>query len=173
MGRELKRSSGRTNNPYMYTANAVAPEYQWQYEEETKVRVQPKQQTTQKTKVSFLQVAAPNLRMLCVLFAMGLFLVGQYVYIQNVSYNINQSREELKVVAMENEKLKTQVATLGELETIEAYAVNQLGMVKPTQNNIMYLAQNEKTYPQEVVQNTVQEESSVSAALTALLGVVE
>lgn len=177
MGRELKRSSVRTNNQYyMYTANAVAPDYQWEYEEKFQPVSQKQQEVKkkQKPKQHFLQALAPNLVMLMMIFGLGLATVGQYVYIQNISYNINQSKEELKVVTTENEKLKKQVAALGDLQAIEAYAMNNIGMVKATSNDMMFLAQEKTTVNYaEKTQETVVENGSVSAALTSLLGVVE
>jgi len=174
MGRELKRSSARTSNQYyMYTANAVAPDYQWEVEDEYKSVSSKKQVVKKSPKPNFLQTIVPNLVMLLVLFGMGLTTVGQYVYIQNISYNINQSKEELKVVTTENEKLKKQVAALGELETIEAYAINNMGMVKATHKDMMFLAQEETVEPVQASQPVVAENNSVSAALNALLGVVE
>ena len=175
MGRELKRSSVRTGNQYyMYTANAVAPDYQWEVEQEYKPVTRERQEVKKSAKEQFLQMVAPNVIMLLMLFGMGLIAVGQYVYIQNISYNINQSREELRIVATENEKLKKQVAALGELETIEAYAINNMGMVKATHNDMMFLAQGEPVnYVVEKEVEVAAEKTSVSAALTALLGVVE
>lgn len=174
MGRELKRSSVRTNNQYyMYTANAVAPDYQWEIENEYKPQTRAKQEVKKSAKEQFLQLVVPNLVMLLLVFGMGLTAVGQYVYIQNVSYNINQSKEELRIVAAENEKLKKQVAALGELETIEAYAINNMGMVKATHNDMMFLAQEETVNYVETTPVPAAEDTSVSAALTALLGVVE
>ena len=123
---------------YMYTANAVAHEYQ--YEEEIQ---QPAQKTHRKS-VKSRPVLAQHISTLLVVFLMGLVLVGQYAYIQNLGYQVSQSKAELKAVQDQNEKIKKQIAAMGDLQNVEAVAVNNMGMHKPAEWEIIYLPQTTK-----------------------------
>lgn len=174
MGKELKRSTARANNYYMYTANAVAPDYRWEEEWEEERPVQQASKVRKKPQKHFMQLLGPNLLTLSLIFMMALASVGQHVYIQNISHNINQSREELKAVSSENEKLKKQVAALGELQTIEAYAINNMGMIKPEEDSVLYLPQSETAAEQDAGngEERQQEQGSIGSALRSFLGVI-
>ena len=74
-------------------------------------------------------------------FLLGMVLVVQYAYIQNLGYEVNQAKTELKTVQEQNEKMKKQIATLGELQNVEAVAINNMGMHKPESWEIIYLPQ--------------------------------
>lgn len=165
MRKELQRTNtdvyrNRTNNAgayYMYTANAVAREYWPEYDKEQEQA--QKQQVRKAPRKKKAPSILPNLKALAIIFVMGLGLVGQYVYIQNLGYHVSQSRAELKVVLADNEKMKQQFASLSELQTIEAYAVNQLGMVKPDGEDVLYLPKNQENTVSDTAQSAVQEES--------------
>lgn len=123
---------------YMYTANAVAHDYQ--YEEES----QHSAQKTHRKSVKSRPVLAQHISTLLVVFLMGLVLVGQYAYIQNLGYQVSQSKAELKAVQDQNEKIKKQIAAMGDLQNVEAVAVNNMGMHKPAEWEIIYLPQTNK-----------------------------
>ena len=121
---------------YMYTANAVARDYI--YEEA------PQKQMKQKTTVKRQPALAQHISTLLVVFLLAMVLVAQYAYIQNLGYEVSQAKTELKVVQEQNEKMKKQIASLGELQNVEAVAVNNMGMHKPDSWEIIYLPQTAK-----------------------------
>lgn len=121
---------------YMYTANAVARDYQ--YEEE----LQPAKKV-QKAKVKSRPALAQHISTIFIVFLLGMALVGEYTVVQNLGYQVSQSKSELKGVLDQNEKLKKQIATMSELQNIEAIAINNMGMHKPNDWEIIYLPQTE------------------------------
>lgn len=118
---------------YMYSANAVARDYS--YEEE------PQRQAHKKTVVKRRPVLAQHISTLLVVFLLGMSLVVQYAYIQNLGIEVSQTKTELKTVQEENEKMKKQIAALGELQNVEAVAVYNMGMHKPEAGEVIYLPQ--------------------------------
>ena len=116
---------------YMYSANAVARDYI--YEEE------PQKQVQRKTVVKRRPALAQHISTLLVVFLLGMSLVVQYAYIQNLGFEVSQAKTELKAVQEENEKIKKQIAALGELQNVEAVAVYNMGMHKPTAGEVIYL----------------------------------
>ena len=97
---------------YMYSANAVARDYS--YEEE------PQRQVHKKTVVKRRPVLAQHISTLLVVFLLGMSLVVQYAYIQNLGFEVSQTKTELKTVQEENEKMKKQIAA-GEKPSIDLY----------------------------------------------------
>lgn len=137
---------------YMHTANAVARDYI--YEEE------PQKQIQKKTTVKTRSVLAQHISTLLVVFLLGMVLVVQYAYIQNLGYEVSQTKTELKAVQEENEKIKKQIAAMGELQHVEAVAVNNMGMHKPDGTEIIYLphlAQTAATEEKTGVNQTVEQ----------------
>ena len=118
---------------YMYTANAVARDYQ--YEEEQRP------QKVKKVKVKSRPVLAQHISTVLIVFLLGLSLVGQYTIVQSLGYQVSQTRTELKTVQEQNEKIKKQIAAMGELQNVEAIAINNMGMHKPNEWEIIYLPQ--------------------------------
>ncbi len=119
---------------YMYTANAVARDYQ--YEEE-----QQPVQKVKKTKVKSRPALTQHISTVFIVFLLGLALVGQYTIVQSLGYQVSQSKTELKTVQDQNEKIKKQIAAMGELQNVEAVAINNMGMHKPNEWEIIYLPQ--------------------------------
>ncbi|MFR6292027.1 MAG: hypothetical protein ACLUKQ_11325 [Peptococcaceae bacterium] len=144
---------------YMHTANAVAHDYQ--YEEEQ----QPVLQKERKPKVKSRPVLAQHISTLLVVFLLGLVLVVQYAYIQNLGYQVGQTKTELKTVRDENEKIKKQIATKGELQTVESIAVNNMGMRKPESSEIIYLQKNPSAQ-QQITAETANDAASVTASVS-------
>lgn len=128
-----KQYTNLSSSYYMPTANAVAHEYQ--YETEPQKVLQKTKKNSGKRRATLAQYIPT----LLVVFLLAIALVGQYAYIQNLGYQVTQSKEELKTIQGQNEKLKKQIAALGELQTVEAVAINNMGMRKPTANEIIYL----------------------------------
>lgn len=118
---------------YMHTANAVARDYQ--YEEE----LQPVVQKIHKQKRKTTPALAQHISTLFVVFLLGIVLVGQYAYIQNLGYQVSQTKSELKTIQDQNEKIKKQIASMGELQTVEVSAINNMGMHKPENWEVIYL----------------------------------
>ena len=133
---QRKQYQNVSQNYYMYTANAVARDYR--YEEEV---MRPAQKKKKKAKHPALE---QHISTLFVVFLLGMALVVQYTYIQNLGYQISQSKNELKTVQDENEKIKKQIAAMGELQNVENIAVNNMGMHKPNEWEIIYLPQIEQ-----------------------------
>lgn len=118
---------------YMSTSNAVARDY-W-YEEEAKPAVKKVRKPKNHNKVVLLH----HVTTLLIVFLLGMALVGEYAYIQNLGYQVSQSRNELKTLQEQNEKIKKQIAMMGDLQTVEAIAINNMGMHKPEDWEIIYL----------------------------------
>lgn len=73
------------------------------------------------------------------------FLLGaafSYVNAQamNVGYQTETLRKEIGRLEAENQSLKTAVYKLDSLSRVEALAVTQLGMVRPTPNDVLFVA---------------------------------
>jgi hypothetical protein len=143
---------------YMYTANAVARDYQ--YEEERK-----SVQKVAKVKKPHRSVLVQHLSTILIVFIMGLTLVGQYTVIQSLGYQVSQVKTELKTVQDQNEKMKKQIASIGELKTVEMIAVNNMGMHKPTNDEIIYL-------PQTTAQESEKTESAADKAVNQAKDVI-
>ncbi len=126
-----KQYQSTSSNYYMYTANAVARDY---LEEEA-----PKKQVQKKKSEKRQRAIAQQISTLVVVFLLSMMLVVQYAYIQNLGYEVSQSKTELKKVQEQNEKIKKEIASLGELQNVEAVAINQMGMHKPQNWEIIYL----------------------------------
>lgn len=133
---QRKQYQNVSQNYYMYTANAVARDYR--YEDEMTHSPQKKKKKAKRP------VLAQHISTLFVVFLLGMALVVQYTYIQNLGYQISQSKNELKTVQDENEKIKKQIAAMGELQNVENIAVNNMGMHKPNEWEIIYLPQIEQ-----------------------------
>lgn len=143
---------------YMYTANAVARDYQ--YEEE----LQPAKKV-QKPKVKSRPALAQHISTIFIVFLLGMALVGEYTVMQNLGYQVSQSKTELKAVLDQNEKIKKQIAAMGELQNIEAIAINNMGMHKPNEWEIIYLQQ-------EGTQTAAAEEDDTKNAAAAVNEVI-
>ena len=102
------------------------------------------EQALKKEKKAKHPALAQHISTLFVVFLLGMALVVQYTYIQNLGYQISQSKNELKTVQDENEKIKKQIAAMGELQNVENIAVNNMGMHKPNEWEIIYLPQIEQ-----------------------------
>lgn len=124
-----KQYQGYTSEYYMYTANAVDRDYI--YEESVK------KPTSNQTKRRPL--LTQHISTLLIVFLLGMILVVQYAYIQNLGYEVSQAKAELKTVQEQNEKIKKQIATMGELQRVEAVAVYNMGMHKPDETDIIFL----------------------------------
>lgn len=146
-----KQYTNLSSNYYMPTANAVAHDYQ--YEEDPQKAVQKAHKNGAKKRSSLAQYIPT----LLVVFLLGFVLVTQYAYIQNLGYQVTQSKEELKTVQEQNEKLKKQITALGELQTVESIAINNMGMRKPTANEIIYLSAEPAVAAEQPATNTVDE----------------
>ncbi len=132
--RNAYRASSRY---YMSGSSAVAPEYLYQEEvqkeEQRRVTVKPKKKSE----------VVQWLATLTVVFAMGMALVGQNVYIGNLGYTVNQAKDELKLVQSQNEKIRNQISAAGGLQNVEMVAVSYMGMHKPNGQEIIYLSATE------------------------------
>lgn len=118
----------------MHTSSAVAPDY---YDYEEVAEPQKKVQNKPAQKHAFLLQYIP---VIALAFALGMALVSQYAYIENLGYQVSHAKTELKATQAENEKLKRQIASMGELNGVENIAVSEMGMHRPSGNEVIYLA---------------------------------
>ena len=101
---------------------------------------------------------------------MGVALVAQYAYINSLGYTLNRSQEDLTAILTENERLKQEYAALGNLQVIEDYAINNLGMVKP-EGNVAYIPNraSESATESLSVSEPLAEDEGILAALKGFL----
>ncbi len=72
--------------------------------------------------------------------AVALLFVGMSSAIARTAYEINSLKTEIATIEGENERLGYQLASLGSLERIETFAENELGMIRPAEGDILYVA---------------------------------
>ena len=152
---------------YMHTANALAPEFEEEVVQKPQVTVRP-----QKKSKPFLAMTLPNVMRLVCAFVLALTLVGQYIYIQGLGYQIIQSKEQLDSVLAQNERLKQEYAAASSLESIEMYAINNLGMIQPGEN-VAYLPERTSNGALEEVQTAEAAPKSAEGVLAMLEGIAD
>lgn len=152
------RYRNQTADYYMYSANAVAREYR--YEEEQR----PVQKPAKKPVKNHLALTQ-HFSTILIVFLLGLALVCEYTVVQGLGYQVSQTKTELKTVQDQNEKLRKQIATLGELQNVEAIAMSNMGMRKPADWEVIYL-------PQEAPAETGEETSGLDKAVEQVKEVI-
>ena len=151
------------NSQRYYTAgaNAVLPEY---YEQNDSININ-RESYTANSKKKIKLIINENLKLFTVAFLLAALVVGQYVYIAGMGYGIVRQENELNQVLNNNEKLKQQYAYLGDLSTVEAYAVNNLGMVKASSSMAYVSSADSQESTQE--EEAVQEDSSILKSIVS------
>ena len=158
----------------MSTANALAPDYYEEQREAPRPKpAQPKRPVSNNRTVpkkTFLAWTMPNIIKMLAVFIMGVALVAQYAYINSLGYTLNRSQEDLTAILTENERLKQEYAALGNLQVIEDYAINNLGMVKP-EGNVAYIPNraSESATESLSVSEPLAEDEGILAALKGFL----
>lgn len=147
----MKKADPSYSRYYMHSANALAPEYEEEVVVKPQVTVRP-----QKKAKPFLSITLPEVMHLACAFVLAMALVGQYIYIQGLGYDVSQSKVELDGVLAQNERLKQEFASASSLESIENYAVNSLGMIQPG-DNVAYLPKREQGAIEDEVQKAGEE----------------
>ena len=71
-----------------------------------------------------------------------LFLLSRFSAINETQYRIEKMKVELKNYEIQNERLKVEVANLKSISRIEELARNELNMVEPASEQIIYLSPN-------------------------------
>ena len=159
----MKKANTSYSRYYMHTANALEPEY-----EEVVVAPKPKVRKSKRPQ-PFLAVTLPNLLRLLCAFVLGMALVGQYIYIQGLGYEVSQSKAALDSVLAQNERLKQEYAQASSLDTIESYAINSMGMVPP-EDNVAYLPERSKAGVESSQANAAEEaDQSAHAGVLAMM----
>ncbi len=148
---QRKQYQQMSSGYYMHTANAVARDYI--YEEEPQKKVQKKTVVKRPTNL------ARQVSTLLIVFFLGMSLVVQYAYIQNLGYEVSQAKTELKNVQEQNEKMKKQIAALGELQNVEAVAIYNMGMHKPESGEIIYLPHTAQTTAEAAAEDSAAEQA--------------
>ena len=156
------------NSQRYYTsgANAVAREY---YEQNDSININEEKYTAS-SKKKIKVIINENLKLFTVAFLLASLVVAQYVYIAGMGYNIVREENELNAVLNNNEKLKQQYAYLGDLATVEAYAVNNLGMVK-AQASMAYVSSAESENNAAVDENAEEESSFLKNIVSGVFGI--
>ena len=147
----MKKADPSYSRYYMHSANALAPEF----EEEVVVRPQTAVRPQNKTKPAAKLTLANVMHLACA-FVLAMALVGQYIYIQGLGYEVSQSKNELDSVLAQNERLKQEYASASSLESIETYAIGSLGMVQPGEN-VAYLPERQTDSTAGEVQEATEE----------------
>jgi cell division protein FtsL len=80
--------------------------------------------------------------MVTVVFAFVLAAAFSYAntYTMNVSYQAQKIEKNIGMLEAENQSLRTAINRLDSLPRVEMLAVTQLGMVRPTPNDMLFVA---------------------------------
>lgn len=86
-----------------------------------------------------------SVRLYLMSLVVAAFLLGAlFSYVNalmvNVGYRTETMRLEMRKLQAENQSLEAAIEKLGSLSRVEAVAVTQLGMVRPTLDNVMFVA---------------------------------
>ena len=73
----------------------------------------------------------PAVLIIAFAFGIGLSMVAQNAYINNLGYGIHKSKKEIEVLALTNTRLKLEISALTSLSRIENVAIQELQMVAP------------------------------------------
>lgn len=163
---QSKKSYRSQSSYYMPGANAVAPEYYEAdlYEEQSALTKEVKQQKKVK------HIIAGNIKVLAAIFVLATLVVGQYVYIAGLGYNLVREENQLNAVLSSNEKLKQEYANLNDLSTIENYAVNNLGMIK-ADASMVYTASNDAADGSENEETAADNSGVLSNIISGVMGI--
>lgn len=71
-----------------------------------------------------------------------LFVLSRFSAINETQYRIEKMKAELRNYEIQNERLKVEIANLKSISRIETLARNELNMVEPASNQIIYLNSN-------------------------------
>lgn len=75
--------------------------------------------------------------------ALGIGVNFYSVQIVKVGYNLTALKQEIARLDAENQNLEAALGRLDSLERVERVAVTKLGMVAPSERNVMYVALNQ------------------------------
>lgn len=130
--------------------------------EESKVRVRQKPKTIQKQGISVFAIMG------CVCVA-GLFflILLSYVSLAEISQKSVELTNELSTLKTEETRLQLDYESAFDLNEIEAYAINILGMTKAGENQVYYIQRS--AGDQAIVLDTEQNESGILNSLSTLL----
>lgn len=78
-----------------------------------------------------------------VAFLVGIFFTSRYAQLAVTGYRVDQIRERMQGLELENQKLSVQVDGLKTLNRIETVAMAELGMVKP--EGVQFISVEDKT----------------------------
>lgn len=102
-----------------------------------------------------------------ILFILGLAVVGQSSLVAARGYELYQVEKQIAEVKAANERLELEVARLHSAERVAQVAETRLGMVRPAEGNVVYLAVAGEA-PPDTAASTVPE-AQLSAARQASL----
>jgi cell division protein FtsB len=92
-------------------------------------------------------------------FAFALLLISRFAVISEYNYNIRQLEKELEELQKTNERLSLQLAQAQDINWIEEYATNKLGMVYPDNRDIVFVAVEESQHDEEATIETAEKKS--------------
>lgn len=110
----------------------------------------PRSHTTKRRLVRREKLALTGLVLL--LFITCAMIAFYYAQVLATGYQLNKAKSELALLRKESHYLYTEVNQLSSLKNIEYIAINELGMVKPQNDNIVTV---NKTEPAAQTENAV------------------
>jgi len=78
--------------------------------------------------------------MVVIAFLLGAAFSYANTYAMNVSYQAESLKKDIAILEAENQSLKAAIDRLDSLPRVEILAVNQLGMIRPTPNDMLFVA---------------------------------
>lgn len=119
----------------------VAPKYT-DYTYEPTIAVPKRKKQNNKHVSSKLKYAIISLIVLA--FGIGLALTSRAALYYSQGYEITRLNREIESLQTDNERLKLEIEQLCSLDRVENMALTELGMVKPSKEDIKFLPVNEK-----------------------------
>jgi cell division protein FtsB len=122
----------RERSPYSYGSTAEKINQEINYEKQLFVakKKKQKQNTLYKLRISILVI---------IFFACFSVIAVQYAEIAKISYSVDKLSTEYERLANENTIMAVKIDSAMNLENLRQKAQQELGMIKPSKNNIIYI----------------------------------
>lgn len=143
---------------YAYDYNMESTAKKIKYDDyinkQRKNRVKPKQNTESKGQIS-LKTKASTVLMIVALFSALLLIVHRYNIISERNYTVQNLKKQVDSSKASETEAQIEVEQGTDLNSIEAYAKQQLGMQKPTKNQMIYIDNSQNTSVKNTQNTTV------------------
>ena len=159
----------RERSPYSYGSTAEKINQELYYEKRLFVakKKKQKQNTLYKVRITILVL---------VVFACLSVVATQYAEISKISYSVNSLGNEYERLSNENTIMAVKIDSAMNLENLRQKARQDLGMIKPGKNNIIYInvpKQNSKNSNADANINTDNVAENIINRISRLLGLVK